>query len=218
MSINLDTVFKEDLEKSGAVVSDTNLGGELSGVVSSASLANIRGVPISSDQLSEYEGYLVNGGQLVPKRLVWQTLDTTGGTVQGNFDEGLNLKSIYGSALVDTEQFSSDGEGISYRGGELYVTQLNPYRNIYLTGEVNAEPKDVIRADCSSDTTVSLPTAPQEGDYVVVSVVKGDPITHPVTFGAAHNIEGDTLFQLNRVASIEVVFNGAEWKVFRRGG
>lgn len=218
MPINLDESSKAVITSQGGVTVSTAFTGELTGdITNGVTLASLRGTPISSNAIQDYEGYLKLDGELKPTRLVYQTLPTDGGNVQGNFDEGLNLKSIYGSGLVDGQLFANDGEGLTYRGGELYPTQLNPHRELTLTtGEINAQHRDKISVDCTLDTTIALPATPNTGDYIEVSVIGGDPNLHPVTFGASHNIEGDTmLFQLDRAVSIRITFNGTKWRVTR---
>lgn len=212
MSISLDSADKKDLEDAGAIVDSSTLGGELQGTISSATLANLRGIPISNTAVQEYQGYIRFDGELKPINIVWQTLDTTGGTVQGNFDEGLNLKSIYGSSLVDGQLFNSDGQGIAYRGGELYVTQLNPYEIRYINSNVTANPRDDIRVDCSiSGSTITCGTL-SESESFVVRVLKGDAQTNSIRLEAV-SIEGDTFYLLDRNADILVYNDGTEFKV-----
>lgn len=217
MAISLDDLYKDEITGKGGVSVDTTFTGELSGSIENGvKLASLRGTTVSEDAIQDYEGYIKLGGELTPTRLVYSTLQTTGGNVRGDFDDGLNLKSIYNSSLVDNESFGNNGEGLVYKGGELYVEQLHPYRIVDVTTTLTStNDRDYLKIDCSlPDIVIPLPTNPTKLSYVLAEIVKGDPqvADHAPKFTATA-IEGDTEYELDRSVRVVISYNGDEWRI-----
>ena len=215
MAINESDIYKEEIESKGGVNVDTPITGEITGTIANGTkLSELRGVPISNNVIQEYQGLVRFDGELKPTGIVYTTRPTTGGNVQGDFDDGLNLKSIYGSSLVNGEQFDENGQGIVYRGGELYATQLNPYRKLNVTTSLTeTEVGDVLSIDCTlPNIEIPLPASAQASDKVFFSIYKGDPTIadHAPRFTGTL-VAGDDDFYVDRKAGGYLVFDGTDW-------
>lgn len=230
MSIDLDDIRQRESSALGNVTNLDEFTGDISGSRNSGlTVIGVNGNAIdTTNALSIGQGYVLfadptpgNPPKLYPTPIVYQNLDTTAGGVTGNFDTGLNLSQLYGATFPATGQsFDTPGQGLTFNGDDIVVTQLLPYRNLYVTSDVTSQNRDVLNINTvTGAVTISLPDPAINGDYVVFNFLTADianPIVNTVTITGPIQ-GGDTSLVLNILSSVRLTFVEGVWIPFAIG-
>ncbi len=156
----------------------------------------------AADPVVDLNGDPVSDGQ-------WYVNTTTGTLrirVGGNFVAGV---MDAGGALVAANNLSDmPGPAEAVRNIGLSFSMLS--------ATATAAPFQSIAADVSVGAwTLSLPAAPEAGDWVRVVVVTGDPEADALTVsGNSNNINGDANLTVDVIrATVTLISSGTEWRI-----
>jgi hypothetical protein len=102
--------------------------------------------------------------------------------------------------------------------GNLTLTggMIETLRLVTASGDVTVNASDVaivLNNTTPATTTVTLPTAPASGRYLLIKDGAGNASSFPITISGG-TIDGSTTKAINtNFSSVELIFNGSTWSI-----
>lgn len=218
MSINLESLLKDNIENQGGITDDTTLDGDLSGTLPNPTVASLQGLALPTSGFADGLGLRISGGVFVLDTLLTEDSAFVG-DVTGSQAGGLSVTSIDNNPVEISNPQA--GQVLKYNGSNF---ENAAHESGYVTTDVKtsaytASNKEKVRCNSTSSAfTVTLPANPVSGDQVLVVDSEGSFGTNAVTVigNGSDAIEGFTTGLTANVnnAYIEFSYNGSEWKVY----